>query len=406
MNVLIISQYFPPDFGGAGTRSYNAARGLIKQDCDVTVISAFPHYPHGNIPKKYARKLRVLEECDGIKLIRTWVPNIPHSSIAKRILIHMSFMISSLFALSLVKKVDIIFAMNPNIFSFFPALFYKILYRKDIIRNVDDLWPEVFYEMGIVKSRIIKKILDSLASLSYTIPIAIIPVSQGYVKTIVTKYHIPQKKIFVIEHGVDTTKFEKVKVEQTKKNQVTTVMYSGVLGPGYDFEIVIKCAKVLESEPIHFVIRGIGELENSIKQMIEKYGVKNVKVRTGLLSKNELIALMKKTDIFLLPMASGIVDQGFPTKILEYQAAGKPIVCISNGESRNYILKTESGLVTSSRQPEELARLILTLVRDRKLAKRLGTNGFNNIRNNLTLDLVGKRLMNIIKSHNIQTNLK
>ena len=107
MRVLIIAQYFPPDFGGASTRAYNAAMGLNSQGCEVIVVSAFPHYPGGKIPSKYRGKILTKENMDGIELIRTWVPRLPHSSVSKRILIHLSFMFSSLWSLFFVRKINI-----------------------------------------------------------------------------------------------------------------------------------------------------------------------------------------------------------------------------------------------------------------------------------------------------------
>ena len=65
---------------------------------------------------------------------------------------------------------------------------------------------------------------------------------------------------------------------------------------------------------------------------------------------------------------------------------------------RKYIMRTQSGLVVVQGEPEELARLIMQLVNDDELAKRLGSNGSNNIKNNLTLEMVGKRLMDVINT--------
>jgi glycosyltransferase involved in cell wall biosynthesis len=176
-------------------------------------------------------------------------------------------------------------------------------------------------------------------------------------------------------------------------------MYSGNLNLGYDFETVFRAAKLLELQPVHFIIRGIGVLSNRVKQMIKVHDVKNVDVRTDLLSQEDLVSFLNSADIFLLPMssASKVIDDGLPTKLLEYQALGKPIVCISDGEAGKYIEKTQSGLVTATRQPEELAELIMQLVNDENLANTLGNNGFNNINNNLTLEKVGKRLMDVIR---------
>ena len=131
----MISQYFPPDWNGASTRAYNAAVGLKLQGCNVTVIAAFPHYPDGHIPSKYKKRILSLEEIDGIKLVRTWVPSFAHLPVIKRVLLHISFMLSSLLGIVHIRKVDVIFAMNPNLFSFLPALIYKVLFRKNIIRK-------------------------------------------------------------------------------------------------------------------------------------------------------------------------------------------------------------------------------------------------------------------------------
>jgi glycosyltransferase involved in cell wall biosynthesis len=408
MNVLMISYYFPPDWNGDSTRAYNAARGLTLQGCNVTIISAFPHYPHGYTSNKYKRKILALEEIHGIKVIRTWVPNLSHSPIIKRILLHISFMFSCLLGFFYMKKnIDIIFAMNPNFFAFYPAFIYKILVRKKIIRNVDDLWPEVFYDLGIIKSPIFKRILDFIASISYRIPVAIIPVSHGYVQTLIKKYNIPQQKIAVIEHGVDTKIFhsreensssnDNRRLHYNKKTK-KTIMYSGAISTGYDFDIVLKAAKLLESEPVYFVIRGKGELSDRLNQMIKQYDIRNVDITTDFLSKEELVSFLSNADIFLLPMSSSqVIDQGLPTKLFEYQALGKPIICISSGEAGQYIAKTQSGLVTASRQPEELAQLIMHLVNNEELMKKLGTNGYNNVNRYLTVEIIGKRFMDIIR---------
>jgi N,N'-diacetylbacillosaminyl-diphospho-undecaprenol alpha-1,3-N-acetylgalactosaminyltransferase len=308
-------------------------------------------------------------------------------------------MLSSLLPIWGSRHTDIIFAMNQNFFAFFPSLIYKILLNKRIIRNVDDLWPEVFYDLKIPGTRILRRVLDYAAWLSYRIPSAIIPVSEGYVPTLTTKYHIPKEKIHVIEHGVDTRRFDDPEFKNSSsKEGKKIIMYSGNLNIGYDFDIVFACAKLLELEPVHFIIRGTGELSERLKQMVAEYGLENLDVRIELLSQKELNSVLSSAHVFLLPMSSVSVsaDQGLPTKVLEYQALGRPIVCISDGEAGAYITRTQSGLVSKTRTPEELARLIMNLVNDDSLAKELGSNGFQHIRKNLTLDLVGKRIMSVI----------
>ncbi|MGI0014547.1 MAG: glycosyltransferase family 4 protein, partial [Nitrososphaera sp.] len=374
------------------------AKGLKLQGCDITIVSAFPHYPHGKIPKEYRGRLITVESVEGMRIIRTTVPPLSHSSVSKRILMHMSFMLSSLLGAFYVRRFDIIIAMNPNFFSFFPALIYGVIFRKKIIRNVDDLWPEVFYDLGIVRNRIAKRILDSLSRISYQIPVAIIPVSKGYLRILKDKYKIFPEKITIIEHGVDVTRFHRTVRAESPAKTKKIIMYSGAITQGYDFETVIKAAHLINDERIQFIIRGTGDSIVEVQELMKKHEVRNVELRTELLPQDELVALLNSADIFLLPMSSvGVIDEGLPTKILEYQALGKPIVCLSTGEAGRYISATRSGIIVP-RDPGALAEAILKLANDENLARTLGQNALSNVQGNLTLDIIGMRLLNVIEN--------
>jgi glycosyltransferase involved in cell wall biosynthesis len=398
LRVLIIAQYFYPDFGGSSTRAYNSAVALKLQGCDVTVVTAFPHYPHGQIPSKYRGKRITVETLDGLKLIRTWIPALPHSPIRNRILLNITFILSSFMAIGHTKRPDIIFAMNPNFFSFYSAIIYRLIFRRKIIRNIDDLWPEVFYDLEIVKSRVAKRFLDLGAKVSYKYSSSIIPVSAGYVKTLVEKYKVPRKKITVIEHGVDLNKFQKKAIIDSQNVNKKLVMYSGALAVGYDFESIVKAAKILQAEPVHFIIRGTGIMFDDILNMTKEHHLSNIEVSNMFLPIEDLVTLMNRADIFLLPMNSkGVIDEGLPTKILEYQALGKPIICISEGEPGRYITRCQSGLVVRPKQPCELAQAIMDLSKDVALCKKLGDNGYKHVVDNLTFEKIGKRLLEVIR---------
>jgi len=395
MHVLMIAQFFPPHFGGAGTRAYNLAKALVIQGCAVTVVTAF-RSSNNNNEGKSKKRLSYTEDFEGMKIVRTRTLNLTYSPLSL-FFVYISFVFSSLLGMYYVRKIDVIFVMNPIHFAMFSAVLYKIFFRKNIIGSVDDLWPEVFYDSGAIRSRSAKKFLDFVASVCYKLQSTLIPVSQGYVNTLITKYHIPEEKIVVIEPGVDITKFNAIKNPE-KSNNKKIIMYSGYIGRDYyDMETVIKAASRLQSENILFILRGFGGDPVRIKQTIDDYKVKNVEFRMDVLPRDQAISAMKMADIFLLPMSLVMAsDLGLPTKVLEYQALGKPIICISKGEPGRYIMRTESGLLMKSNDPEILADLIMKLLNDNNLAYQLGKNGLDYVNNNLTLEKIGERLMNII----------
>jgi len=398
LKVLVLAQYFPPDAGGASARASNVVCGLLSRRCKVSVVAAFPHYPLGNVPSRYRRKALASEEFGEATVFRVWIPARPHNSVLNRLFLHLCFIISSLFAVPFVGDVDIIWAANPNLFSFFPALIYSLVKRKPVVRNVDDLWPEVFYELGLVRSRLMRRLLDFLAMTSYVVPSAITPISAGYKHRIVNKYGVSERKVHVVEVGVDSVQPFVLGRKKTKDRFV--VMYSGVLGLGYDFDIVLDATRHLaEYEDIVLFIRGFGELAPRLRKQVKELDLRNVVLDTHFLPKENLSSLLRSADAFILPMASAhFVDDGLPTKIFEYQAYGKPIICVSRGEAAKYIEATKSGLVVEPKDALGFAEAIVRVYEDREFATELGRNGWQHVSERLTAEKIGERMHTVFAS--------
>jgi glycosyltransferase involved in cell wall biosynthesis len=397
MKVLVLAQYFPPDMGGGSTRASNVVNGLLKKGCDVKVVAAFPHYPYGQVSTQYRGKAMVAEQFGVAKVYRVWIPSMAHSGPLKRIFLHLCFVLSSLFALPFVGKVDVVWGANPNLFSILNSIVYSTAKRVPIVRNVDDLWPEVFYEMGLVKSSILRKMLNLLAWFSYNVPKAITPISEGYKSSIVAKYGLSSNKLHVIEVGVDGSINPEAETVPSKQ---FVVMYSGALGLGYDFDVVLKAAKLLaEKKEIVFVVRGAGEMVPLLRRNIRESGLGNIVLKTSLLPKAELKQLLLSADVFVLPMADlSFVELGLPTKVFEYQSLGKPIICVSSGELAHYVETTKSGIVVKPSDARELADAVIKLHRDNALREELGLNGKDYVLKNMTSQQIGLQMYAVLDS--------
>jgi len=391
--ILIISQYFPPDIAGGGTRAYNYAKCLSK-NYDVTVITAFPHL-HSKIPSSYGFHLIKKEKIDKIKVIRVRVPSLLHNSIKNRIFLHFSFLISSLLPL-FSQKPDVIFASEPNLFSIIPAFFYSKLRSGKVIRVVDDLWPEVIYERVSLKSKFLQKFLNKLAYFSYNFPQYVLPLTEEAKNYIVKFYKINPKKVIVMEHGVDIDIF---KFEEKKIHSPFIIMYSGALVEAYDFKIILDAAKQLKHKNFQFVIRGKGLLLEELKKKKHELNLTNVSIDSTFVESEQLSSVLSTADIFLVPMKDNhFVNLSLPTKILEYQALGRPIICLSNGAPGNYVQNTNSGLKIPSNNLSELVNAIENLRSDNNLMKMLGENGMRYVNDNLTFAKITRRLSTLIEN--------
>jgi len=400
MNVLIIAQYFPPDMGGGATRAYNVAKGLKLNGCKVTVITAFPHYPSGNIPVRYRWKALRIETFDGLKVIRTFVPPVASERLAKRLVLFLSFIVSSLFALPYVGKVDVIWAANPNILCIFPAMLYGMLKRRHITMNVDDLWPEDLHSFGLVHQKSpIFKMMRLAAKFAYTVARLITPISPGYVEVICKKYGASCEKVRVIRAGVDLSKFKPVYTKSSTKGNCFKVIYSGAFSVAYDFDQILLAAKILENfEGIEFILQGGGELANHIKARVSELGLNNVKVIDRILSREEVAKLLNEADALILPLRDfGSPYLGISSKLYEYQAVGKPVICCAEGEPARYVKETMSGIVVKPGDYKGLANAVLLLKNNPDVAQRIGLSGRHYVEKYLSIEAVGLEFKRIFE---------
>ncbi len=399
MKILVIAQRFPPDVGGACTRVHNAVNGLQELGHEIVIIAAFPRDHQCKMLSRYNSVAFTREyNADCTEFFRVWVPPLYYRGFRARFLMFLSFTWSALFPLPLIGKINVIWAANPNFFSMFPAVVYSLVYRVPIVRNVDDLWPEVVYDLGYLKSSLLKKLLDFVSKVTYVIPKAITPISRSYKKVIMDRYNIDGNKIFVIEHGVDNNIFHPTIVKKNLYGDNFVVMYSGKLGFAYDFDVILEAARNLSPfDDIKFVLRGFGERRREIGNKIMKHGLTNVVLDKRFVDKKELTYILNSAHIFIISMkALEAPEQGLPTKILEYQACGKPIICCSEGEAARYVNLTRSGLVIKPGDSQTLAKAILRLYKNRKLLEKLGTNGWKHVSQNLTLEKIGELMSDVL----------
>ena len=399
LNVLILGEYFPPDIGGAATRLSNIAKGLSLNDCNVTVVTAFPHYPTGRIPKEYKYKPLKVEYVGKTKIVRTFVLPIESEGLFKRLLVFWSFIDSSLFALPFIGKVDVIWAANPDVFILVPAIAYGSIKRKPIVTNVDDLIIEDLYDLDLVKrGSKISKLAEIFARIVFAKVKAATPISPGYIPTI-AKYGVDKHRIQVVRGGVDLDVF-KLQPKQKTGNKFV-VLYSGGFSIAYDFDQVFRAAKMLENlDPdIEFVIQGKGELLHSMRSRISELKLKNVRIIDKLLSRETVAEFLSQADVLILPLADFKTPyRGMSSKLYEYQAVGKPIICCSRGLPSVFVEDTDSGLVVNPGDFEALANAVIGLKRNPVLCSTYGENGRKWVEVEGSIMAIGAKLVNIFSN--------
>jgi glycosyltransferase involved in cell wall biosynthesis len=334
-----------------------------------------------------------------LKIIRTFIPPLASEGLLKRIILFAFFVISSLFALPFVGKTDVIWAANPNIISFYPSLVYKFVKRCPLVQNVDDLWPEALYDIGVSR-RTFASLGELSARIAYRLASAITPVSSAYVDVITNKYEVGRNNVHVIPAGVDLEKFSGENKSTQCSNKNFKVLYIGAFSRAYNFDQVFRAAELLSiHSDVNFVIQGGGELADVLKYRVQRMGLRNVEVVDKIVSRAEVARILGEADILLLPLNSArSIEMGISSKLYEYQAAGKPILCCSSGQPGLYVSETMSGIVIKPEDYEALAKSVLYLKENRGVAEKLGASGRRHVENNLSTDKIGLKMKKLFEA--------
>ena len=85
------------------------------------------------------------------------------------------------------------------------------------------------------------------------------------------------------------------------------------------------------------------------------------------------------------------------SKLYEYQAVGKPIICCSKGVPSTYVEETCSGLVVNPGDSESLAKAILKLKQNPTLAQKMGENGRKYVETEASIEAVGDIMKEIFQ---------
>jgi glycosyltransferase involved in cell wall biosynthesis len=120
---------------------------------------------------------------------------------------------------------------------------------------------------------------------------------------------------------------------------------------------------------VAFLLAGEGELEESLNQLAKQLEIAG---NTFFLGRCKNIAqLLSISDVCVLSSKA----EGFSNSILEYMAAGRPVVATDVGGAREAIVENATGYIVPSGNEDLMAERIISLLRDPAKARLLGEQG-------------------------------
>ena len=277
---LILTQYYPPEVGGAQTRLAAFARELQRQGHTVEVVTAMPNHPAGRTYDGYRGKFYVHERVDGIDVHRTWVYAATGVGL-KRVMNYLSFSMSSLFGIMRARRPDVLFVESPPLTLGASGWLASKFRRARLIFNISDLWPDSVRDLGVIRDGPVLRAAEAFERWMYRQSSIVNTVTDGIVHVLRTVKNVPERKIGFLPNGVDTEHFfprppDGTLMRQLDIGETPVLLYAGTHGIGMGLEHVLDAALLLTDEAV-VVFVGAGPTKPMLVERAWRIGAKNVR---------------------------------------------------------------------------------------------------------------------------------
>ena len=212
---------------------------------------------------------------------------------------------------------------------------------------------------------------------------------------------------FVKEYGIDKNKFRRIWIgantdifhpSATKRanDGMFNVLFFGTYVPVQGTEYIIRAAKILESENIHFTLCGTGQDFKKTRDLALELNLKNITFH-GMLSKDRVREELEKADVSLgnfggTPLSPLIVSN----KVYEALAMAKPVITADMPANHELFEKDDVVMVPVA-DPKALSDAIMMLKNSPELRKQIADNGYNKFIKCAAPEIIGTEVLKIIK---------
>jgi glycosyltransferase involved in cell wall biosynthesis len=374
--LLLLTQYFPPEIGAAQTRLFELGQELSDLGWNVEVLTALPNYPTGRLFPGYSRGKPLRETLGRLSVVR--VPLRPaQTGFLNRLTCYYSFILSAIsWGRKLCKKPDVIFVESPPIFIGLAAVSLSKHWHVPFVFNVSDLWPESAKRMGVVKNRLLLNVAEKLELSYYRRAVLVTGTSDEIVTSVRQRSSTPAE---LITNGVDIDRFGRQYGHDEARSLLgtdgrITFIYAGVMGVAQGLNRILDvAARVKDLSQVQFVLIGEGAEREALKRRVEAEKLDNVSI-LGPQPKDQIPSLLAVAD-GIFNVLKFRIPGAIPSKIYEGMATGLPILFGGEGEGARRVLEAEAGIVAPYNDITALEMGLRKLATEPALRQRFGNAG-------------------------------
>ena len=378
LNVVLLSQYFPPEVGATQSRIQSFAEYLYERGHRVTVIAEFPNHPFGVVPDRYRGHLVDDDRSNGYRVLRVWAKASEEKTQRTRLAFYLSYSGLAAAMAPRTGRADVVVATSPPLFTALAGASLARLKRAPFVLDVRDLWPAAAEALDQISGGWMRRGALAAETWLYREAAAVVAVTQSFCEHVDAIRQMPPATQLIpngtLEMFLDAQADPRARAELGASNGEFLVTFAGTHGIAQALPAVVDAA-CLVGGGVEFAFVGEGPVKPMLQAQVAELKLSNVHFHPQV-PMIETPRILASSDALLVPLSSHpTFTQFVPSKMVDYMAAGRPVVLGAAGEAARLLEHSGAGVVVAPEDPEALAEAIRWLAIHPAEALAMGERG-------------------------------
>ena len=371
--LLLVAVVYEPDTVSTATIVTRLAQELRALGHDVAVLTSLPHYnasPAVRADPRYRasplQPVRVEDE-NGVRVARCYIPQKPPFVLRRAADFLLFHVLLAAATARHFRDREVTIVVSPPFTLALVGMLARALARGRLVYNVQELWPDVPRDLGVIRNRALLATLAAVERWIYRSSDRVVAIGPGFARTIVERGG-QAERTSVIPNFVDNARI----APRRKVNPLSqawgvadkpVVLYAGNIGLTQDFTSLLGAAELLEDRGVQFLIVGGGAARNQLEAELRERRRANVQLKE-FVPVEDVSDLYGLADVVVVPLKPGHDRTTTPSKIFSAMAASRPVVACAQPETdlARTIEESRAGLVVRPGDPVALAGAVITLL--------------------------------------------
>lgn len=382
MNLTVLCPHFAPDVAPTGEVMTSIVTELAARGHRLHVVTALPWYLahrvepgwEGRVVRTEATPWGRVSRCHPFPTDKTNVP-------ARALAFGGFSVVTGAVGAAGRDRVDAVLAMSPPLTLGLTGWAVAQARRAPFVFNVQDVFPDVAVELGVLKGERVIRAARWLERTTYRRADAVTVLSEDLRDNVAGKLPAGERaKVRVIPNFVDTERIRPGERENGYRREHglegrTVVMYAGNVGMSQSLDLLVDAAAAMADDPsVVFVVNGSGSGLDAVRRRAD--GLANVRF-VGLQPKERLPEVLAAADVHLVLLKRGLGRSSVPSKLYSVLAAGRPVVAsIDPGTEVTRVLAAAgAGVAVAPDDPGSFTAAVARLVQAPQEAAAMGLAG-------------------------------